>query len=51
MPKYDETGERLVQVKILDDSGQQQGEATVLPESEVDDLVAQLPEGWSTEEV
>ena len=45
-----ETGEKLVQVKVLDDAGLQQGEAMMMTEAAIVDLVDQLPIGWSTEE-
>jgi hypothetical protein len=51
MSEYAETGEKLVQVKVIDDAGLQQGEAVMLTDGQIDELAAQLPEGWSTEEV
>jgi hypothetical protein len=49
--RYEETGEPLIQVAVLDDGGFQQGEHMMLTETQIDELVDQLPEGWTTEEV
>ena len=45
MPTYDETGEELHQVKVLNDVDQQQGEAFMATDKQIDELVAQLPDG------
>ena len=47
----EETGEVLIQVKVLNDAGQQEGQAMMLTLSSIDILVGSLPEGWKTEEV
>jgi len=49
--EYDETGEKLIQVCVLDDAGNQHGEKMMLTDSQINELVDQLPEGWTTEEV
>lgn len=43
--------EKKRQVAVLDDNGVQQGEKMMLTDDEVDNLIDQLPEGWTTEEV
>lgn len=48
--QYDETGEELVQICVLDENGIQQGEKLMLTNAQADELVDGLPEGWITEE-
>jgi hypothetical protein len=42
---------RNVQVKILNDKGEQQGDGQMMTDDEVNALYETLPNGWSIEEV
>ncbi len=49
--EYAETGEKMIQVKTLDENGIQQGEAVMLTETQADEYFNALPDGWTVEEV
>lgn len=45
------TPEHVNQVKVLDQNGNQQGEARMMTDVELDHLVEKLPDGWYAEPI